>query len=519
MKNIYTENNCNKFSIYTLGCKTNQSESDFIAKALTERGFKLVDSVSGSNPDFVIINTCTVTTATDRKTRQLIRRIKNKNPFSKLLVTGCYTVLNKKFLTDNNVEFIVSNKNKCKIPDLIYKAACVKKKFSGILAKARPILKFPDKYKTENINTKEKYLLKSEYEYEWSDNYFHSRALVKIQDGCEQKCSYCIVPAVRGHYTSTCSEKLINEIDFLVKIGHEEAVITGIHVGKYGIDFHKNTVGLKKSLNGQGTVQGRDLNKSGTGINNLTDLLTEILNKTCIKRLRLSSIEINEIGRNLIYLIKRSDGRIARHLHIPLQSGSNRVLELMNRSYTGEYFLNVINKIKDSIPQIAITTDVIVGFPGETESDFLETIDLVNKVEFSKIHIFKYSKRPGTKSALFNNQVSEIEKNIRRKRLINAGFKIRQKFLFQNLGKIQDVVCEEIEDKGEITRNSEENMLTVCGTSENYLKVYFNLDFKDFKASRGKIIKVRAESLYNNGLFGSVVNYISIINDGRDGRI
>ncbi|MBM3710096.1 MAG: hypothetical protein FJW61_06725, partial [Actinobacteria bacterium] len=272
MKNIYTENNCNKFSIYTLGCKTNQSESDFIAGNLMERGFKLVDSVSGDKPDFVIINTCTVTGAADRKTRQLIRRIKNKNPFSKLLVTGCYTVLNKKFLADNNVERVVSNKNKHKIPDLIYKAACVEKKSSGILAKARPVLKFPDKYEEENLNTKEKYLLKSEYEYESSDNYFHSRALVKIQDGCEQRCSYCIVPAVRGQYASTHSEKLINEIDTLVKMGHEEVILTGIHIGKYGIDFSRNTAGLKKSLNGHGTFQGRNLNKSGTGIDNLKDL-------------------------------------------------------------------------------------------------------------------------------------------------------------------------------------------------------------------------------------------------------
>jgi threonylcarbamoyladenosine tRNA methylthiotransferase MtaB len=466
MSNIFTikDKDNIKFSVFTLGCKTNQSESDNISRILTEKGFALVGLKD--IPDFAIINTCTVTSATDRKVRQLIRRIKNKSPDTKFVVTGCYTVFNNRFLSDNNMEFIVSNDEKYKIPDLIFKIV------KTGLAPFNISGNISDKLFSNNSFISDEIIVKKSYSNKHLDHFFHSRALVKIQDGCEQQCSYCIVPLVRGSYISIPVKKVINEISSLVGMGHEEIVITGIHIGKYGIDFNRS--------------------------DNLSNLLDEILAKTTVKRIRLSSIEINEIDKNLIKLINLSDGRVARHLHIPLQSGSNRILKEMNRHYTREYFLDVIKDIKDSIPEITFTTDIIVGFPGETEKYFLETIDTIKKVGFSKIHVFKYSKRNGTKAALFENQVSETEKTVRSKKLRNLGFEMRTKFLLYNLGKILDIVCEKIENK-------REEIVTVSGTSENYIKIYFNLNLQDFKALRVKIIKVITESLYSEGLFGSIV--------------
>ncbi|MBM3712775.1 MAG: MiaB/RimO family radical SAM methylthiotransferase [Actinobacteria bacterium] len=499
MKNIYTENNYNKFSIYTLGCKTNQSESDFITRALTEKGFRLVDTPAADFSDFIIINTCTVTSAADKKVRQLIRRIRNGSPNAKLLVTGCYAVFNKKFLINNDVDFVVSNKEKFKIQDLIFKIAKVEKKSFNISQEGEIIPEIPQKYLNGGLNNKEKCKSESQHDY-----FFHSRALLKIQDGCEQECSYCIVPLVRGPYISAHSEKIINEIKSLVGMGHEEIVITGIHIGKYGIDFNKSINNFQKSPNRKGKSKGRNLNKPDAEVDNLTALLAEILNRTSLKRIRLSSVEINEIDKDLINLISISRGRIARHLHIPLQSGSSRILKLMNRNYTREYFLNVIKDIKDLIPEVTFTTDIIVGFPGETESDFLDTVDIVNEVKFSKIHVFKYSKRSGTEAALLGNQVSEIEKSERSSRLRKLADQLRIKFILKNIHHCLDVVCEEIVNGNKKIKNNDKDTRTICGTSENYIKVYFEASSGDFKRLRGKIVKVMIESQYRAGLSGKL---------------
>jgi threonylcarbamoyladenosine tRNA methylthiotransferase MtaB len=436
-----------KFSIYTLGCKTNQSESDCIASDLISRGFRIVSLKE--KPDFSIINTCTVTSASDSKARQLIRRIKQSNPGGKIIVTGCFVVFNEKFLAENKIDFIIRNEDKYNIPELVYKIFNIN--FTGKVHALSEIFSSPSPaLPYQNI---------------------HSRALVKIQDGCEQSCSYCIVPSVRGCYKSIQPDLIVDTIKNLVNKGFEEIVITGIHIGKYGIDFGQNW--------------------------RLTSLLKTILGSTAVKRIRLSSIEINEINQELLEIVKKSSGRVARHFHIPLQSGSNKILKLMNRHYTREYFLDAIKIIEKKLDDIAITTDIIVGFPGESEADFIETLETAKNVSFSKMHVFKYSARTNTPAALMEGQISEIVKSNRSHVARKLGEELRNKYIRSNLNNELEVLCEEIDS---------ENGL-YSGTSGNYIKVYFRikpdqLQNRVFETVRGKLLKIKAKELYRGGLTG-----------------
>lgn len=439
-----------KFSIYTLGCKTNQSESDYIASELISHGFELVSLKE--KPDFSIINTCTVTSASDSKARQLIRRIKKSNPEGKIIVTGCFIVFNEKFLNENNIDFVIGNEKKYNIPELVYKLYN-----TGITDKASTCNENLPGFSTAIQNKN-----------------IHSRALVKIQDGCEQNCSYCIVPLVRGCYRSVSTESILDTVEKLVSNGFEEIVLTGIHIGKYGVDSDGNCT--------------------------LTVLLELILNSTAIKRIRLSSIEINELTPELIEVIRVNKDRIAPHLHMPLQSGSNRILELMNRPYTRQYFLDKIKDIGEKIGDIAITTDIIVGFPEESETDFNETIDMAKKIGFSKMHVFKFSPRANTPASLMKKQISEIVKSDRSHTAIKLGEELRNSYLRSNTGNVLEVLCEEI-----IYPESD-----LCGgTSGNYIKVYFKvkpdwLKNNMFEVIRGKLFKISTKELYRDGLMGKL---------------
>ncbi|MBE3090361.1 MAG: tRNA (N(6)-L-threonylcarbamoyladenosine(37)-C(2))-methylthiotransferase MtaB [Actinobacteria bacterium] len=438
-----------KFSIYTLGCKTNQSESDCIASDLISGGFQLVSLKE--KPDFSIINTCTVTSASDSKARQLIRRIKQSNPGGKIIVTGCFVVFNEKFLAENKIDFIIRNEDKYNIPELVYKIFNIN--FTGKVHAFSETAPGPGPSPAlpyQNI---------------------HSRALVKIQDGCEQSCSYCIVPSVRGRYKSIQPDLIIDTIKNLVNKGFEEIVITGIHIGKYGIDFGQNC--------------------------SLASLLKTILGSTTIKRIRLSSIEINEINQELLEIVKKSNGRIARHFHIPLQSGSNRILKLMNRHYTREYFLDAIKSIEKKLDGIAITTDIIVGFPGESEADFIKTLEAAKNVSFSKMHVFKYSARTNTPAALMEGQISEIVKSNRSHVARKFGEELRNTYIRSNLNNELEVLCEEIDSESGL----------YSGTSSNYIKVYFKikpdqLQNRVFETVRGKLLKIKVKELYRGGLTG-----------------
>ena len=445
-----------KFSVDTLGCKVNLSESDFIIKELQKKGMDHVPC--NENPDFCIINTCTVTSQSDRKARQIIRRIKSQNKNSKMIVTGCFVVFNKEFLKKNGIDYVIENSDKNKIPDLIGKIAAKKKR--------------PQKVREERID---KNGLDS-YKYSSITPRIHSRPLIKIQDGCEQNCTYCIVPKVRGKYRSAPYGEVLDKVKDLQEDGFEEVVLTGIHIGKYGTDFKKGN------------------QDTGVKTGNLADLLERIIRDSGIKLIRISSIEVDEIDSRLLDVLKENTGRFARHLHIPLQSGSNRILELMGRPYSSEYYSDKIKMIRSIFPGIALATDVMVGFPGESEEDFNKTVEIIKKIAFCKIHVFKFSGRKHTPAYWMGDQVEEEVKSQRSKIIRNIGDGLRSDYLKRNIGKVLNVVCEEMD-----TSNHMAN-----GTSDNYIKIYFQIDKKDFSLLRGRIIKVYVDSEYRNGLRGSI---------------
>jgi len=470
-----------RFSIYTLGCKTNQSESDCIASDLISRGCQIVSLKE--KPDFSIINTCTVTSASDSKARQLIRRIKQSNPSGKIIVTGCFVVFNEKFLAENKIDFIIRNEDKNNIPKLVYNIFNVN--FTG---KAGKLDKSDKTVKVGETGAFSEIFPSPAPAMPYQN--IHSRALVKIQDGCEQDCSYCIVPSVRGCYKSTQPDLIVDTIINLVSNGFEEIVITGIHIGKYGVDFGQNY--------------------------NLASLLKIILDSTTVKRIRLSSIEINEINQELLEIVKKSNGRVARHFHIPLQSGSTKILKLMNRRYTREYFIDAIKSIKSiekKLDGIAITTDIIVGFPGESDADFIETLEMAKNVGFSKIHVFKFSSRTNTPAALMEGQISEIVKSNRSHIARKLGEELRDRYIRSNLNNELEVLCEEIDPESGL----------YSGTSGNYIKVYFkikpdqlppelaeagatlftkNQQDSVFEMVKGKLLKIKVKELYRGGLKG-----------------
>jgi threonylcarbamoyladenosine tRNA methylthiotransferase MtaB len=420
--------NSPRFIIYTLGCKTNQSESEKIIEALINSGYALVEE--NEYPDITIINTCTVTSKSDAKARQLIRRMKKKYPSSVLIVTGCFVNFNETFLLENKIRHYFKNKEKSEI------LAFLKGRFGSF----------------------EKKDTRSE---------IHSRVFVKIQDGCQQNCSYCIVPLVRGGYTSTPLDQIISEIKNKVSEGHEEIVLTGIHIGKYGIE-------LPKSIN-------------------LQKLIRKILEKTDIKRIRLSSLEINEIDDDLINLL--TNKRIARHLHIPLQSGSDKILKIMKRPYESFYFLEKLKKIKLLLHDFAITTDIIVGHPFEEDKDFQDTLRICEEVFFAKLHIFKYSKRTRTQSSMMAGQVCETIKAERSSILHDIGNEMRLTYVKDYIGREMDVLAEKKVGNSDL----------VSATSSNYIKVFFPLKNQSDFSLRGKLVNVRSNKNKGEVLYADLV--------------
>lgn len=374
-------------AVYTLGCKVNLYESELIISLLKENNYTLVDF--NEKADIYIINTCSVTNESDRKDRKIINEARRKNKEAIIVVTGCYSQINPETI---NADIILGNKDKSKIIDLLEDYIKNKKQIKQIYDLTKV------EFEKMNINKFEN----------------HTRAFVKVQDGCNAFCSYCIIPYARGRIRSKDLNETIEEVTNLVNNGYKEIVLTGIHTGRYGID--KNT--------------------------NLYELLKKLVQIPKIFRIRLSSIEINEITDEIIELIKTND-IMAKHLHIPLQSGSDKILTLMNRKYDIDYFVKKIETIRKEIPDISITTDLIVGFPNETEEDFKDTIKLLNEIKFTKIHTFPYSKRKNTKAASMPNQIDGMIKKKRVHEVLDISNKYELEFYKSKLNKEYEVVKED----------------------------------------------------------------------------
>lgn len=369
-----------KFYIYTLGCKVNTYESNVMKDKLINSGY--IESIE-ENSDIYIINTCTVTNTSDNKSLKTIRKVIKNNPDSIVVAVGCMTQVNYELLKDLNISIILGNSGKSKIVEYIEEFKKTGKPFINV----------------ENIMDKS-------FEDMCLNNFNKTRAFVKIEDGCENFCSYCIIPYARGKVRSKEPKVVIEEIKNLIADGHKEIVLTGIHTGHYGSDLNNYT---------------------------FSKLLKEIENINGLKRLRISSIEITELDNEFMEVLENSKV-LVDHMHIPLQSGSDEILKLMNRKYDKRYFIEKIDKIRSIRPNISITTDVIVGFPGETEYLFKETLDTINKIRFSKIHVFPFSLRKGTKAEDLSNHIDDVTKKKRVKVLMELSKKLEIEYFNKFIG-------------------------------------------------------------------------------------
>lgn len=381
-----------KVGIYTLGCKVNSYESEYVMSLFKDKNYIVSDFDDVC--DVYIINTCTVTNQSDSKSRKIIREAIRKNPDACIVAMGCFIESSKDHLIDG-VDIYIGNKDKSKVVELVEE-----------YFKNKTIIK---RLYSDLGTTFEDMEIKS---FEG-----RTRAFVKIQDGCENFCTYCIIPYVRGKCRSKNKDKVISEITNLVDNGYKEIVLTGIHTGNYG----------------------RDLDCD------FASLLKEILEIKGLYRLRISSIEITELTDEVLELIKNNN-IIADHLHIPLQAGSNEMLRLMNRKYNKQYFIDKINTIRSIRPDISITTDVIVGFPGETDELFLESYNFCREIGFSKIHVFPYSIRENTPAAKFKDQVDGNVKKERARKLIELSNKLEEEYMSKFIDKEIDVLIERNKD-------------------------------------------------------------------------
>lgn len=368
------------FKIVTLGCKVNTYESNVIRDILLNNDYVESNDICA---DIYIVNTCTVTNTSDNKSLKEIRRIRRENPKSIIIVCGCMTQVNEK-LDDIDADIIIGNKDKSKIIELLNEYKVNNKKIIRV----------------GNI-------MKSKFEPMKLNNFNRTRAFVKIEDGCENYCSYCIIPYARGKVRSKLPKDVLDEVKGLVNGGHKEIVLTGIHTGHYGSDLDNYS---------------------------FAKLLSELVKIDGLERIRISSIEMNELNDEVLEVLKRSD-KIVSHIHIPIQSGSDEILKLMNRKYLKKDFIDKINEIRRIRPDINITTDIIVGFPGETDDLFKETLETVDKIHFSKIHVFPFSLRKGTKAEELPNHIDDVTKKKRVKELINISQKLEIEYMTNYLNK------------------------------------------------------------------------------------
>lgn len=405
-----------KFNIYTLGCKVNTYESNVMSDQLKNSGYI---EVSIDEPaDISIINTCTVTNAADHKSMKTIKHAIRQNPNAIIVVAGCFAQ-NQKEVNIEGVDIVIGNQGKSKIVSYI------------------------EQYQKEKIQDIHE-MNHLEFEPMVLNNFNKKRAFVKIQDGCNNFCTYCIIPYTRGNVRSKKREDVLKEVERLVANGHKEIVLTGIHTGNYGAEFSNY---------------------------DFADLLNELIEVEGLEHIRISSIEITELNHRVLDVLEKSP-ILVDHMHIPLQSGSDTVLKRMNRKYDTQYFIDKINAIRVIRPNISITTDVIVGFPGETKEEFEETINTIQKIKFSKLHVFPFSKRDGTAACQLPNHLDNTIKKERARKLIALSKELEESYMKQFVGNVIEVLPETTYEHG------------IIGHTGNYLLVKVETEDMDLQKKR-----------------------------------
>ena len=427
-------------SFLTLGCKVNQYDSDAMRTIFLQQGYKAVKEEEEA--DVYVINTCSVTSIGDRKSRQMVRKIRRKHPQTVIAVAGCYAQIAPEiFEAMGDIDVIVGAQNRSKIVEYVEQAQ-KKEKTINAVKDIMSVTEFENLYVDAEGETK-------------------TRAFIKVQEGCDNYCTFCIIPFARGKLKSRKQKDAVEEIRRLVAKGYREIVLTGIHLGNYGRDLHDGT--------------------------SLATLVEELLRIPNLLRIRMGSIESVELSDDLINLIK-DEPRVCRHLHLPIQSGSDAVLRRMNRHYRLPEYKKLISELREKIPGLALTTDLIVGFPGETEENFMETLETLRELRFSAIHVFPYSQRTGTPAAVFPNQVPGDIKKDRVHRVQELEKEISKEYRKTFLQKTVHVLIEE-EKNGYFE-----------GLSDEYIRV----SITDKNVEKGRLYSVYVENLTEDGLIGRV---------------
>ncbi|MEG0284299.1 MAG: tRNA (N(6)-L-threonylcarbamoyladenosine(37)-C(2))-methylthiotransferase MtaB [Erysipelotrichales bacterium] len=414
------------FAMHSLGCKVNSYESNAIARMFETHDYSEVDFKEKA--DVYIINTCTVTNTGDSKSRKMIRQAIRRNEDAIIVVFGCYAQVSPdEVLAIDGVDIVLGTQYRHKMVELVEKHD-----------------------KAKQLNLVDNIFETNEFEdFSLKTHTTNQRAYLKIQEGCDKFCTYCIIPYARGLMRSRAKDSIIDEAKKLVSDGYHELILTGIHTGGYGADLDDY---------------------------DFDDLLEDILKDVKgLKRLRISSIEINQISQRTIQLFKENDV-LVKHLHIPLQAGSQKILSAMKRNYTQQEYLDKIKYIRDELPGIALTTDLIVGFPGEDEELFNETYRFVDECNFFEIHVFPYSQRKGTPAATMANQVPENIKKERVESIMKLASKNSRKYINSYLGEELEVIVEGYSKDDDLS----------YGHTGNYIKVYFKSKYE-----LGSIVKVK----------------------------
>lgn len=449
-----------KVHFITLGCKTNQYETNSMEQLLLNSNYE----VTSGKADIYIINTCSVTNMAERKSREMIRRAKRENPDSTVIACGCYSqVAGKELEKLDEIDLIIGTNEKNNLVKILDNYFSQKEN------------KNKDKNKNNKLQVTD-VMHDEEYLDFGSTTYTElTRAIVKIQDGCDRFCSYCIIPYARGKVRSRKPESVIEEVKAIAGNGYKEVVITGIHLASYGKDFKDKAYSDKYDLH--------------SGSYRLIHLLEDLNKIQGIERIRLGSIEPKWVNEEIVNRLSKID-KICHQFHLSLQSGCDKTLERMNRRYTTAEFEKSVKLLREAFPDVNLTTDVIVGFPGETDEEFNQTYDFLKKIKFYKMHVFKYSVRSGTKAEKMPNQVSAEIKEERSKKLLELSDLNELEYNSQEVGKETLVLFEERE--GEFFK----------GHSGNYLYIKVKID----KDIQNKLLKIKiTEAKENLDIIGDIV--------------
>lgn len=419
-----------KIAFITLGCKVNLYDTEAMAELFTEKGYEVVDFEEYA--DVYLINTCTVTNLGDKKSRQMIRRAKRINPNSVVVATGCYAqVASEEVAKIEGINIVIGTKNRSEIVETV------------------------ENYVAENgvVNNVSDIMGEKEFEpLQISRLTNRTRAYIKIQEGCNRYCTYCIIPYARGPIRSRKPEEVIEEVKKLAENGFKEVVLTGIHVASYGLDLGNIT---------------------------LADIIEKVHSVNGIERIRFSSMEPLAIDDNFVARMAKLP-KVCDHYHLSLQSGCNRTLKRMNRKYNAEQYAEACERLRNAFPNVAITTDIIVGFPDETEEDFKESLAFAEKMKLDKIHTFPYSPKKGTPAAKMKNQISGDVKSQRSKEMIALSDKMNIDFLNNNIGKTVPVLFEDMENG------------FWQGHTTNYIKVLVKSD----ENLNNKIVDIKLDKIH-----------------------